>query len=222
MPYGPQQIRVNSVTHVSFRLTLFRRYLTPILGPPEKMTVLEDNVQPYDTPLGRTTLTKRKSVDDDHIHVIQPKKLHLEITPTMSNSSPRSNGDIGNDASFATLSNMGNTCFLNSVLYTLRFAPTFLHNLHHLIGDLALVSSRINQNKAKTSSLGRNMGAITGPSSRSTSSKDLLALSTLDVIPKSKVIYNMSRRYLHRTPEITAFFYRKYHINVSYVIVPQI
>lgn len=205
LPYGPLQIEVNSVTHVSLHLTLFRPYLTPILGSPEKMTVLEDNVQLYDTPLGRTTLKKRKNSDDDHHLVTQPKKLALKIFPTMSNSSPRSNGDIGNDATFATLSNMGNTCFLNSVLYTLRFAPTFLHNLHHLIGDLALVSSRINQNKAKTSSLGRNMGAITGPSSRSTSSKDLLALSSLDVIPKSKVIFSMSRRYLHSTQEITAF-----------------
>lgn len=198
MPYGPLQIRVNSVTHVSSILSTFRHYLTPILGPPEKMTVLEDNVQPYDTlSVGRTTLTKRKSSSHRYDQVNQPKKPALEIIPTMSNSSPRSNGDIANDSSFATLSNMGNTCFLNSVLYTLRFAPTFLHNLHHLIGDLALVSSRISQNKAKTSSLGRNMGAITGPSSRSTSSKDLSALSTLDVIPKSKVNYNMGGRYVH-------------------------
>ncbi|KAG5878430.1 hypothetical protein JTB14_026303 [Gonioctena quinquepunctata] len=99
----------------------------------------------------------------------------------------RNNGDALQDSPFATLSNMGNTCFLNSVLYTLRFAPTFLHNLHHLIGDLALVNSRLNQNKAKTSSLGRNIGAITGPSSRSTSSKDLLSLGSSNDIPKSKV-----------------------------------
>lgn len=37
----------------------------------------------------------------------------------------------------ATLCNLGNTCFLNSVLYTLRFAPYFLHNLHHLVSDLS-------------------------------------------------------------------------------------
>lgn len=83
---------------------------------------------------------------------------------------------------------MGNTCFLNSVLYTLRFAPTFLHNLHHLVGDLALVNSKLSQNKVKSSSLGRNITTITGPSSRSTSSKDLLSLgNSSDVIPKSKV-----------------------------------
>ena len=39
----------------------------------------------------------------------------------------------------ASLSNLGNTCFLNSVLYTLRFTPGFLHSLHHLVNDLGLV-----------------------------------------------------------------------------------
>lgn len=32
----------------------------------------------------------------------------------------------------ASLANLGNTCFLNSVLYTLRFTPGFCHSLHHL------------------------------------------------------------------------------------------
>jgi len=38
----------------------------------------------------------------------------------------------------ASLANLGNTCFLNSVLYTLRFTPGFLHSLHHLVCDLGL------------------------------------------------------------------------------------
>ncbi|TRY63202.1 hypothetical protein TCAL_03541 [Tigriopus californicus] len=38
--------------------------------------------------------------------------------------------------SIASLCNLGNTCFLNSVLYTLRFTPGFLHNLHHLASDI--------------------------------------------------------------------------------------
>lgn len=42
----------------------------------------------------------------------------------------------------ATLCNLGNTCFLNSVLYTLRFTPSFLHNLHHLTTDLSILNEK--------------------------------------------------------------------------------
>jgi len=52
------------------------------------------------------------------------------------------NGGNGSDAranspGVASLANLGNTCFLNSVLYTLRFTPGFCHSLHHLHQDLA-------------------------------------------------------------------------------------
>ncbi|XP_050507044.1 ubiquitin carboxyl-terminal hydrolase 1 [Diabrotica virgifera virgifera] len=157
------------------------------------MTILENNVIPMHNKL---SLTKTKYKTGDQL-----KRKYLFEEDSIPNKKPalndmlngyrgdqRSNGDAVQESPVATLSNMGNTCFLNSVLYTLRFAPTFLHNLHHLIGDLSLVSSKLNQNKAKTSSLGRNIGSITGPSSRSTSSKDLLSLgSSNDIIPKSKV-----------------------------------
>lgn len=99
----------------------------------------------------------------------------------------------------ATLCNLGNTCFLNSVLYTLRFTPSFLHNLHHLSTDLSLLNDKQLQTKVnnflffiflflqndlvklimnlllqiKTSSLGRTGISSTTSSSRSWSYKDL-------------------------------------------------
>ncbi|XP_058444529.1 uncharacterized protein LOC131426102 [Malaya genurostris] len=78
--------------------------------------------------------------------------------------------------SLATLCNIGNSCYLNSVLYTLRFAPNFIHNLHHLIEDTDSVYQRLSQNKLKSSSLGRNIPGLHGSSGRSWSSKDLASL----------------------------------------------
>ncbi|XP_014254863.1 ubiquitin carboxyl-terminal hydrolase 1 isoform X2 [Cimex lectularius] len=74
------------------------------------------------------------------------------------------------ESPITTLSNLGNTCFLNSVLYTLRFAPSFIHNLHHLALDLKEYSGR---HTLKCSSLGRG--------GKSWSSKDLPSLGGGDV-----------------------------------------
>lgn len=82
-------------------------------------------------------------------------------------------------SSMATLYNIGNTCYLNSVVYTLRFAPYFLHNLHHLIEDLSQINQKLGQNKAKSSSLGRNVGGLQGQSTRSWSTKDLASMGNV-------------------------------------------
>lgn len=88
------------------------------------------------------------------------------------------NGNTLNHApSMATLCNIGNTCYLNSVVYTLRFAPQFLHNLHHLIVDLSSIQQCIARQRAtKSSSLGRGISGVQLENTRSFSSKDLAAL----------------------------------------------
>ncbi|EAA12116.5 AGAP000884-PB [Anopheles gambiae str. PEST] len=62
------------------------------------------------------------------------KSLNSMVTHTMSNS-------------LATLCNIGNSCYMNSVLYTLRFAPNFTHNLHHLVEFLELTLHKANAEK---------------------------------------------------------------------------
>jgi hypothetical protein len=66
----------------------------------------------------------------------------------------------GSSNSIATLCNIGNSCYLNSVIYTLRFAPYFLHKLHHLCDDMHFVYQKIGQYKFKSSSLGRNVSSL--------------------------------------------------------------
>ncbi|XP_030752541.1 ubiquitin carboxyl-terminal hydrolase 1 isoform X2 [Sitophilus oryzae] len=117
------------------------------------------------------------------------KKLRLDTMADFQEDSSHScliNGDGATNCNIATLLNMGNTCFFNSVLYALRFAPTFLHNLHHLLADINFVTGKLKETKTKTSSLGRNGSAISGSSWRSSSSKDLLSIGNNDVIPKSR------------------------------------
>lgn len=83
----------------------------------------------------------------------------------------------GSNNSIATLCNIGNSCYLNSVIYTLRFAPHFLHKLHHLVEDMRQVYLRIGQYKMKSSSLGRNVSGVQNHNGRSWSSKDLASMN---------------------------------------------
>lgn len=42
-----------------------------------------------------------------------------------------------------SLKNIGNSCYMNAVLYALRFTPTFLHYLHHLIVNILSLHEEI-------------------------------------------------------------------------------
>lgn len=109
-----------------------------------------------------------------HAALMQPPPL----PPPLAAAPPLPPGKHIAAASMATLGNIGNTCYLNSVIYTLRFAPHFLHNLHHLVEDLAQVTQRLNgaAAKAKSSSLGRNVSGLVGSNTRSWSTKDLASM----------------------------------------------
>jgi ubiquitin carboxyl-terminal hydrolase 1 len=105
----------------------------------------------------RNDEAKRKSGDALLTSVEQqsPKRTRVEDQATMNghhhkildsgrfsasaSSGTKSNASSGgSNTPLASLCNLGNTCFLNSVLYTLRFTPGFLHNLHHLVVDLGI------------------------------------------------------------------------------------
>lgn len=80
-------------------------------------------------------------------------------------------------SSMASLCNIGNSCYMNSVIYTLRFTPMFIHSLHHLVNGFTMIFNRKdNLIKLKSASLGRNVNGLQGQNARSHSSKDLVSL----------------------------------------------
>jgi len=134
--------------------------------------------------LGRKRL--RPTIDDqDNVKKFEdvpaPKKLRQDNESTMNGHnhhkildsgrySASSNGAksiSSTNTSIASLCNLGNTCFLNSVLYTLRFTPGFLHNLHHLVSDLGLGSNSSHSSNGGKDK--RNRGNHTGGAGSSTS-----------------------------------------------------
>ncbi|XP_037034268.1 ubiquitin carboxyl-terminal hydrolase 4-like [Bradysia coprophila] len=97
----------------------------------------ENITRPTQANKKNSPLKKRLKTCEIHEHHNLPKASH--------NSDENSyNQRKQITSSMATLCNIGNTCYLNSIVYTLRFAPRFLHNLHHVCDNLLEITPRTN------------------------------------------------------------------------------
>lgn len=112
---------------------------------------------------------KRIRQDNDNSSTMNGHNHHKILdSGRYSASSNGAKSVSSTNTSIASLCNLGNTCFLNSVLYTLRFTPGFLHNLHHLVNDLGLHGS--NSNSSSNGKEKRNRGGNHTASSNSSNS----------------------------------------------------
>ncbi|XP_032512738.2 ubiquitin carboxyl-terminal hydrolase 1 isoform X1 [Danaus plexippus] len=148
-------------------------------------------------PLTETSKPK-ETVSEPQLVVFEPSISNIEMLNGHHPSDNQYGGSTQWKAPIATLSNLGNTCFLNSVLYTLRYAPQFVHNLHHLVSDLTRVEQKLGSIRLKSSSLGRSAAGLASSGTRSWSSKDLLSLGQSDnTTGKSKI--QIATEKLHET-----------------------
>ncbi|XP_050542668.1 ubiquitin carboxyl-terminal hydrolase 1 [Daktulosphaira vitifoliae] len=130
--------------------------------PPRKKLCLSASKQLQSKSYGCSQNNSMASpLDQPAIRHIKQQQLQQQQQQINCSCDNESNGTPG----VATLCNLGNTCFLNSVLYTLRFAPSFLHNLHHLITELQEITGRSTYGlKGKCSSLGRSTSSANSKS----------------------------------------------------------
>lgn len=78
---------------------------------------------------------------------------------TAASASSVASSAASKSPSVASLCNLGNTCFLNSVVYTLRFTPGFTHNLHHLVQDIG--QQQESHRGGKANGKGKHPGGMT-------------------------------------------------------------
>ncbi|KAJ0178976.1 hypothetical protein K1T71_005751 [Dendrolimus kikuchii] len=156
----------------------------------------------YSTTLGAAKKLKplggSKAVVEPELVILRQPQSSIAMLNGHHPNDNQYGGSTQKKIPITTLSNLGNTCFLNSVLYTLRYAPRFLHNLHHLVSDLASVEQKLGSIRLKSSSLGRSAAGLASSGARSWSSKDLLSLGQSDNSSgKSKI--QIATEKLHET-----------------------
>ncbi|XP_055924007.1 ubiquitin carboxyl-terminal hydrolase 1 [Eupeodes corollae] len=152
-----------------------------------------------DRPITNGYLSSRNSSagHNDDNNVLTNANNYYSSSATLSSGANGGSNAILHAPSMASLCNIGNTCYLNSVVYTLRFAPLFLHNLHHLVVDLANIQQNIGKNRAKSSSLGRNISGMHMENARSWSSKDLASLENYGQCETQKSSQQVATEKLH-------------------------
>lgn len=152
---------------------------------------------PHESPPPFKRLRTESSNKIDHSimngHNSHHKLLESGRYSASSNSGVKSvSSASSSQTSIASLCNMGNTCFLNSVLYTLRFTPGFLHNLHHLVNDLGLGSHHHAASNSKDKRGGRG-GSSSIANNPASSSADPQTERINDVIEQMHDLFrNMS------------------------------
>ncbi|XP_055851070.1 ubiquitin carboxyl-terminal hydrolase 1 [Episyrphus balteatus] len=149
---------------------------------PKKLRIMSMYDRQYpqsdDRPIsnGYQSRTQSSAGHNDDNNVLTNANNYYSSSATLTSGANGGSNAILHAPSMASLCNIGNTCYLNSVVYTLRFAPLFLHNLHHLVVDLANIQQNIGKHRGKSSSLGRNVSGMHMENARSWSSKDLASL----------------------------------------------
>lgn len=197
--YKKDKLTINEInSHSSIATTV-----TFVDNSQDKMAVYEldyrfNTQPPSENPHMLLNKSNKAISNEDHQNLLNSKHhLHHHNHHLSNSNSSGYHSRQSSNNSIATLCNIGNTCYLNSVVYTLRFAPFFLHKLHHLVEDMVQVYTKLSHNRVKSSSLGRNVGGLQGQSSRSWSNKDLASLGSNSSDNKPKTNRQLATERLH-------------------------